>query len=237
MGEEIRGSRAKEFRCTGVQLGYRYSGSPICVPDGIAEPPDEPDEYVPSTWPGCDAPHVWLPDGSSVLDHFGRGFTLVVSRSSHPTPLVEAARGCGVPLTVLRLADPVAAELYERPLVLVRPGGHVGWRGRQAPADPVAVLDVLRGATVTPPDAKAPEAARTVSARVGTHLVCVTALSAPAPGPPNSWPGRTPSGTGSSRGPACSGRWARSPLRTRRPRHHGRARHRRRGRDRGRARP
>ncbi|MFF3377245.1 FAD-dependent monooxygenase [Streptomyces sp. NPDC002680] len=171
MGEKIRGSRAKEFRCTGVQLGYRYSGSPICVPDGSPEPPDEPDEYVPSTWPGCRAPHVWLPDGSSVLDHFGRGFTLVVSGSADPVPLVEAARGCRVPLTVLRLADPAAAELYERPLVLVRPDGHVGWRGRQAPADPVAVLDILRGATVPPPDAKAPGAARTVSAGVGPHLV------------------------------------------------------------------
>ncbi|MDX3713205.1 FAD-dependent monooxygenase [Streptomyces europaeiscabiei] len=171
MGEEIRESRAKEFRCTGVQLGYRYSGSPICVPDGSPEPPDEPDEYIPSTWPGCRAPHVWLPDGSSVLDHFGRGFTLVVSGSADPMPLVEAARGCGVPLTVLRLADPAAAELYERPLVLVRPDGHVGWRGRRAPADPVVVLDILRGATVPPLDAKAPGAAWTVPAGVGTHLV------------------------------------------------------------------
>ncbi|MFF0157162.1 FAD-dependent monooxygenase [Streptomyces sp. NPDC005263] len=171
LGEEIRRSRAKEFRCTGVQLGYRYSGSPVCVPDGSPEPPDEPDEYVPSTWPGCRAPHVWLPDGSSVLDHFGRGFTLVVSGSADPTPLVKAARRCGVPLTVLLLADPVAEELYERPLVLVRPDGHVGWRGRQAPADPAAVLDILRGATLPPRDAEAAGAGRAVSAGVGPHLV------------------------------------------------------------------
>ncbi|MEU5194053.1 FAD-dependent monooxygenase [Streptomyces scabiei] len=170
LGEEIRRSRAKEFRCTGVQLGYRYSGSPICVPDGSPEPPDEPDEYVPSTWPGCRAPHVWLPDGSSTLDHFGRGFTLVVSGSADPTPVVQAARGCGVPLTVLRLADPAAEELYERPLVLVRPDGHVGWRGRQAPADPTAVLDALRGATLPPRDAAAAGAGPGVSAGAGPHL-------------------------------------------------------------------
>ncbi|GAQ65784.1 FAD-dependent monooxygenase [Streptomyces scabiei] len=170
LGEEIRRSRAKEFRCTGVQLGYRYSGSPICVPDGSPEPPDEPDEYVPSTWPGCRAPHVWLPDGSSTLDHFGRGFTLVVSGSADPTPVVQAARGCGVPLTVLRLADPAAEELYERPLVLIRPDGHVGWRGRQAPADPTAVLDALRGATLPPRDAAAADAGPGVSAGAGPHL-------------------------------------------------------------------
>ncbi|WP_319290291.1 FAD-dependent monooxygenase [Streptomyces sp. AK08-02] len=171
LGEEIRRSRAKEFRCTGVQLGYRYSGSPICVPDGSPEPPDEPDEYVPSTWPGCRAPHAWLPDGGSVLDHFGRGFTLVVSGSADPTPLVEAARGCGVPLTVLRLADPAAVELYERPLVLVRPDGHVGWRGGQAPVDPAAVLDMVRGATHPPLDPEAAGTGRAVSAGVGPHLV------------------------------------------------------------------
>ncbi|MFM9458384.1 aromatic-ring hydroxylase C-terminal domain-containing protein [Streptomyces europaeiscabiei] len=101
----------------------------------------------------------------------GAGFTLVVSGSADPMSQVEAARGCGVPLTVLRLADPAAAELYERPLVLVRPDGHVGWRGRRAPADPVVVLDILRGATVPPLDAKAPGAAWTVPAGVGTHLV------------------------------------------------------------------
>ena len=168
----IRRSRAKEFRCTGVQLGYRYSGSPICVPDGTPEPPDEPDEYVPSTWPGCRAPHVWLPDGSSVLDHFGRGFALVVSGSADPTPLVEAARRCGVPLTVLRLADPAAAELYERPLVLVRPDGHVGWRGRAGSRGPRRrARPCCAGRRSGTPDAKAAGAARAVSAGVGTHLV------------------------------------------------------------------
>ncbi|WP_433920488.1 FAD-dependent monooxygenase [Streptomyces canus] len=168
-GEMIRRARGREFLCTGVQLGYRYSGSPICLADGTPEPPDEPDDYVPSTWPGCRAPHAWLPDGSSVLDHFGRGFALVVSGSADPSSLVEAAQQRGLPLTVLRLTDPAAARLYERPLVLVRPDGHVGWRGEQSPADPAAVLDRLRGAEAGSPAAGSGMVTQSVAANVGTR--------------------------------------------------------------------
>ncbi|WP_406181862.1 FAD-dependent monooxygenase [Streptomyces canus] len=168
-GEMIRRARGREFLCTGVQLGYRYSGSPICLADGTPEPPDEPDDYVPSTWPGCRAPHAWLPDGSSVLDHFGRGFALVVSGPADPSSLVEAAQQRGLPLTVLRLTDPAAARLYERPLVLVRPDGHVGWRGEQSPADPAAVLDRLRGAEAGSPAASSVMMTQAVAANVGTR--------------------------------------------------------------------
>jgi hypothetical protein len=35
---------------------------------------------------------------------------------------------------------------YERRLVLVRPDGHVAWRGDASPADPLAVIDRVRGA-------------------------------------------------------------------------------------------
>jgi 2-polyprenyl-6-methoxyphenol hydroxylase-like FAD-dependent oxidoreductase len=169
VGRLIRQSRGREFRSIGVQLGYRYSGSPICVPDGTTEPPNEPDDYVPSTWPGCRAPHLWLPDGSSVLDHFGRGFVLVVSGPSDPSALVEAAQHRGVPLAVLRLTQPAVARLYQRPLVLVRPDGHVGWRGDQAPADPVAVFDRLRGAAAGNPAAGPATVTQAMSATACTE--------------------------------------------------------------------
>ena len=52
----------------------------------------------------------------------------------------------GVPLSVAALADPEICELYERRLVLVRPDGHVAWRGDTPPPDPLAVVDRVRGA-------------------------------------------------------------------------------------------
>ena len=55
-----------------------------------------------------------------------------------------AARG--VPVTAVRIDDRAIAALYERPLVLVRPDGHVAWRGTTTPDDPLAVVDRVRGA-------------------------------------------------------------------------------------------
>jgi hypothetical protein len=47
---------------------------------------------------------------------------------------------------VVDLAHDGAAELYERRLVLVRPDGHVAWRGDGDPPDPARVIDTVRGA-------------------------------------------------------------------------------------------
>jgi len=51
-----------------------------------------------------------------------------------------------VPLRMVTVAEPEAAALYERKLVLVRPDGHVAWRGDEQPADALAMVDRVRGA-------------------------------------------------------------------------------------------
>ena len=84
--QAILRTRAKEFQndSPGIEFGYRYSQSPICIPDGPEPPQDDQGSYKPTTWPGARAPHVWLRDGRSTLDLFGKGFTLLVL-SSKPT--------------------------------------------------------------------------------------------------------------------------------------------------------
>jgi hypothetical protein len=62
--------------------------------------------------------------------------------------LVAAAKQRGVPLEVVTIGDPKIVQLYERPLVLVRPDGHVAWRAATAPEDPLAIVDTIRGAAV-----------------------------------------------------------------------------------------
>jgi hypothetical protein len=67
--------------------------------------------------------------------------------SDTPTDAMErAAASRGVPLAVHRIEHEGAAVLYERALVLVRPDGHVAWRGDREPSDALSVLNVVRGA-------------------------------------------------------------------------------------------
>jgi 2-polyprenyl-6-methoxyphenol hydroxylase-like FAD-dependent oxidoreductase len=147
VGEQLLHAIGPEFRTVGLQLGYRYEDSPICVLDGTPSPPDDPAQYTPSARPGSRAPHAWLRDGRSTLDLFGRGFTLLWFPGAPAGDAIEqAARTRGVPLTSVALDEPETAALYERRLVLVRPDGHVAWRADAAPADAVALIDRVRGA-------------------------------------------------------------------------------------------
>jgi 2-polyprenyl-6-methoxyphenol hydroxylase-like FAD-dependent oxidoreductase len=131
-----------------LKIQYGYTDSPICIPDGTPPDDPEPPRFTPSTKPGTRAPHAWLADGSSTLDFFGDGFTLLRLGEQPPdcAPLAQAAQARGVPLREIVITDPAVATLYERKLVLVRPDGHVAWRGDALPTDPDAIVERVRGA-------------------------------------------------------------------------------------------
>ncbi|MDG2308271.1 MAG: FAD-dependent monooxygenase [Candidatus Binatia bacterium] len=146
LAEQIRTLGNLENEARGIELGYRYDGSPIiCAEEGEA-PTWSQEEYVPSTWPGARPPSVILEDGRGLFDLFGPGFTLLRFAEVPVNALVEAARECGLPLWLVDVRDENARRLYERDLVLVRPDQHVAWRGDTAPSDAGAVLDRVRGA-------------------------------------------------------------------------------------------
>ena len=131
-----------------VKMQYTYENSPICVLDGTPAPDPEPRVFSPSTRPGSRAPHVWLADGRTTLDLFDEGFTLLRLGAAPPdaSGLLAAARARGLPIREVLVTDVRAAQAYEMPLVLVRADGHVAWRGNLEPADPVAIVDHIRGA-------------------------------------------------------------------------------------------
>jgi 2-polyprenyl-6-methoxyphenol hydroxylase-like FAD-dependent oxidoreductase len=148
MGEAIVASQASVYLTDGTALGNVYEPSPVCWSDG--SPPVAPSisEYRPTTRPGARAPHAWLSDGRSTLDLFGRGFVLLRlgDGAGDSSALESAFARRGVPLTVIALANPNIATLYERKFVLVRPDGHVAWRSDTMPDDALTVVDRVRGA-------------------------------------------------------------------------------------------
>jgi hypothetical protein len=83
-----------------------------------------------------------------MLDIFGAGFVLLQLGRADPDDarLRDAATVLRLPLETVCLQEPELRTLYARRLVLVRPDGHVAWRGEQLPADAQELLDQVRGA-------------------------------------------------------------------------------------------
>ncbi|MDV7353740.1 FAD-dependent monooxygenase [Rhodococcus oxybenzonivorans] len=142
---EYFASNTGEHESFGVEMGYRYD-SPVVVPDGSELVENDGTAFTPTTVPGVRAPHVRLSNGESLLDAFRDSFTIVsfIGRSA-AEDLRSAAAAAGVPIEVLDLQDTVARRVYERDLVLVRPDGHVAWRGDQLPADPTSLIHQITG--------------------------------------------------------------------------------------------
>ena len=146
LGEHLHRHAATEFDIPGIHLGVFYGGSPIVVRDGSPAPPDDWHRYTPSAVPGARAPHVWLEDGVSIFDRFGRDFTLVrFDAALDVQPIEESARRRGIPLAVLDVASDEARDLYARDLALVRPDHHVAWRGNAPPGDADALIARVAG--------------------------------------------------------------------------------------------
>jgi 2-polyprenyl-6-methoxyphenol hydroxylase-like FAD-dependent oxidoreductase len=122
------------------KMDYAYDQSPICVAD-------DPATTASAARPGARAPHAWLSDDRSLIDLFGDGFVLLCLAGSRAraAPLLRAAQARGVPMRAVAIDDPAVAALYGAALVLVRPDGHVAWRGED-PGEPEAVVERVRGA-------------------------------------------------------------------------------------------
>ncbi len=152
-GEQIRKEMAigmersnvkREFDAPGVHFGFRYE-SPAIVPDGTP-PSDNSNQWTQTSYPGCRAPHAWLEPAKSTLDLFGHEFVLMSFQGEQGVDTFEkACQERGVPFINQPIDNPEIAKLYDRAYVLVRPDGHVAWRGDTLPNDPGALIDRVRG--------------------------------------------------------------------------------------------
>lgn len=148
LGKKFYAITRAEWESWGVQFGYRYDPSPLCISDGTPPPADDPMTYVPNARPGARAPHAWLSPGKSTLDLFGRGYTLLdFGAAAGAAAIVREAHARGIPAQALAITNGTVAGLYDRLLVLVRPDGHVAWRGDSPPADATAFWNHIAGRT------------------------------------------------------------------------------------------
>lgn len=145
LAKTIQSTARREYETIGVQMGYHYEGSPINVDDGTKAPDQHHAHYIQTARPGHIAPHAWLDDGRSTMDLFDQSMTLLAFNDTDAGSLVQAARAASMPLTSCNIQSTVAAELYETNLVLVRPDGHVAWRGDSLPNDLGKLIDQVRG--------------------------------------------------------------------------------------------
>jgi hypothetical protein len=120
-------------------LGYSYAGSPVIQPGARRDPaPADTTVYTPRAEPGDRLPHAWGPDGTSLYDQLGPGFTLV-GPPDGTGPLMGQARQRGLPLT---LCEPPADYPWRADYLLVRPDQHIAWRA----SDPAGIdLDMVTG--------------------------------------------------------------------------------------------
>ncbi|KAK9427692.1 FAD binding domain-containing protein [Lipomyces doorenjongii] len=146
--------------CTdrGIELDSRYESAVIFKDlDDSVQPPWDFKRYAPSTHPGSRAPHVFLKDGvTSIFDLYGKGWTLVqftASEASDDNPFVEEAREIDMDLTtVVLVGEDHVHSIWERDLVLVRPDGHVAWRGNKMPSkeEVRGIIKVVTGQAIFP---------------------------------------------------------------------------------------
>jgi hypothetical protein len=146
-GDAYTAMMKREWYTIGIHLGFRYEGSPIVIADGTPEPEDTVSTYEQAARPGHRAPHVWLTPTESTLDYFGQEFVLLrFDPATETDRLINAAHSREVPIRLVDVDNQEARVLYETRLVLVRPDGHVAWRGDEQPEDAASVIDIVRGA-------------------------------------------------------------------------------------------
>lgn len=137
----------QQYACAGLNFGSYYDRSPIIAYDAAMPPAYTMGSFTPSTVPGCRTQHLWGADGISLYDRMGPEFTLLRFDPALDVGSIErAAELRRMPLEICDVAAP-ADVIREGALVLSRPDQHVAWRGHSAPADPLSLIDHVRGAS------------------------------------------------------------------------------------------
>jgi 2-polyprenyl-6-methoxyphenol hydroxylase-like FAD-dependent oxidoreductase len=156
-GQALLDGLKREWFSQNMHLGNRYTQSPICFYEDPEDPVANEREfleaihYTQTARVGCRAPHVWLSDGRSTLDLFGKDFVFLligqdVSQELEKikNELMDQPNKKG-PIRVIELSDPNVEVVYQKKYVIVRPDGHIAWSSDQYPKDINKIINQITG--------------------------------------------------------------------------------------------
>lgn len=147
LGDHVR----REFNIPGVTFGERCDGSPLVFSDPAHAPPDQANEYIPSTQPGGRLPHRWLDGERSLYDLLGFEWTVLAPThlQGEAQTLARAGTEAGLQVLVLALSEQQVGDLLDAGMLIVRPDQVVAWRGTAA-QDATAIWARVAGAQARP---------------------------------------------------------------------------------------
>lgn len=147
LGDHVR----REFNIPGVTFGERCDDSPLVFGDPAQAPPDQANEYIPSTQPGGRLPHRWLDGERSLYDLLGFEWTVLAPThlQAGATALAQAGTEAGLQVQVLALSAEQVGDLLDAGMLIVRPDQVVAWRGTAA-QDATAIWQRVAGAQARP---------------------------------------------------------------------------------------
>jgi hypothetical protein len=144
----ILSDKDAEFHSLGLTLGYDYEGSSIVATEPGRRDGFDDKTYIPTARPGHRLPHFWFGPGDSLFDHLGRGFSLIGDLSVPVAKsIMAAADQLALPLCGVDLGAGGRPDLFDVPLVLVRPDQHVAWRGEHTD-NPIGLLQLAIGGNI-----------------------------------------------------------------------------------------
>jgi 2-polyprenyl-6-methoxyphenol hydroxylase-like FAD-dependent oxidoreductase len=142
-----------------VELGYRYTGSPVIAHAGGMSPTG----FAPTTWPGARLPHLWLDDGNPLHDVLGNGFTLLRMQPAGAGMAVDQGAAAfarelaaefaalRAPLDLVDVTSVAAQAVYAgHLLILVRPDLHVAWRSGDSQLAAAGLAALVTGHAASP---------------------------------------------------------------------------------------
>jgi 2-polyprenyl-6-methoxyphenol hydroxylase-like FAD-dependent oxidoreductase len=149
--ENLRRMGYLHFHAIGVDLGYSYDDSPICIRDALTvDAPDTFDHYEPCFSPGHPVPDLKLDSSTWLYDKLSRGFTILnfTGVSALNSFDADVFRNADFPMTESLIDRTQIKKLAGANFVLVRPDWHVCWRGMSVPKDINGIFDIVLGETL-----------------------------------------------------------------------------------------